>query len=61
MDQPNVVTKQREPWNKGKLVGQKSPLQTQGDLGYPHTAATGQLRPGPCPIRLGHRQQATGV
>ena len=24
MDQPNVVTQQREPWNKGKLVGQKS-------------------------------------
>lgn len=25
MDQPNVVTNQREPWNKGKFVGQKSP------------------------------------
>jgi hypothetical protein len=25
MDRANVVTKQREPWNKGKLVGQKSP------------------------------------
>ena len=27
MDQPNVVTQQREPWNKGKLVGQKSPFK----------------------------------
>ena len=27
MDQPNVVTHQREPWNKGKLVGQKCPFK----------------------------------
>lgn len=27
MDQPNVVTKPREPWNKGKLVGQKTPFK----------------------------------
>ncbi len=27
MDQPNVVTQKREPWNKGKLVGQKSPFK----------------------------------
>jgi integrase len=27
MDQLNVVTQQREPWNKGKLVGQKSPFK----------------------------------
>ena len=27
MDQPNVVTKPREPWNKGKLVGQKAPFK----------------------------------
>ena len=27
MDQPNVVTQQREPWNKGKLVGQKAPFK----------------------------------
>ena len=27
MDQPNVVTKPGEPWNKGKLVGQKAPFK----------------------------------
>ncbi len=27
MDQPNVVTQRREPWNKGKLVGQKTPFK----------------------------------
>jgi len=27
MDQPNVVTKLREPWNKGKVVGQKAPFK----------------------------------
>jgi integrase len=27
MDRINVVTQSREPWNKGKLVGQKAPLK----------------------------------
>jgi len=27
VDQPNVVTRPREPWNKGKLVGQKAPFK----------------------------------
>jgi hypothetical protein len=27
MDQINVVTQSRGPWNKGKLVGQKAPLK----------------------------------
>jgi len=27
MDQPNVATQHREPWNKGKLVGQKCPVR----------------------------------
>ena len=27
MDQTNVATQHREPWNKGKLVGQKSPFK----------------------------------
>ena len=27
MDQPNVVTKPGEPWNQGKLVGQKAPFK----------------------------------
>jgi hypothetical protein len=28
------VAQRREPWNKGKLVGQKAPFKPQGDLGY---------------------------
>ena len=28
-----------EPWNKGKLVGQKAPVQAQGDLGNSHLMA----------------------
>jgi hypothetical protein len=27
MEQHNVATRLREPWNKGKLVGQKSPFK----------------------------------
>ncbi len=27
MDQFNVAMNQREPWNKGKLVGQKTPFK----------------------------------
>jgi hypothetical protein len=27
MDQINVIPQSREPWNKGKLVGQKGPLK----------------------------------
>lgn len=27
MDQTNVATQHREPWNKGKLVGQKTPFK----------------------------------
>ena len=27
MDQPNISRQHREPWNKGKLVGQKSPFK----------------------------------
>jgi hypothetical protein len=27
MDQPHVATQHQEPWNKGKLVGQKSPFK----------------------------------
>lgn len=30
MYQPNVITQRREPWNKGKLVGQKLPLRRKG-------------------------------
>jgi hypothetical protein len=33
MDQPNVVTKPREPWNKGKLVGQKAPFKLKMERG----------------------------
>ena len=27
MDQTNVIAQSREPWNKGKHVGQKTPLK----------------------------------
>jgi len=29
MEQPTRITLSREPWNKGKLVGQKAPLKLQ--------------------------------
>jgi hypothetical protein len=35
MDQINVIARSQEPWNKGKLVGQKATFQAQGDLGDP--------------------------
>jgi hypothetical protein len=29
MDQPRTTADERRPWNKGKLIGQKSPLKAQ--------------------------------
>lgn len=29
MDQPRTIADERRPWNKGKLIGQKSPLKAQ--------------------------------
>jgi hypothetical protein len=29
-----------EPWNKGKLVGQKAPLRLKDILGDPHSSPT---------------------
>ena len=28
-----------EPWNKGKLVGQKPPAEAEGHLGDPHSSS----------------------
>jgi hypothetical protein len=34
----NTANAARQPWNKGKLVGQKKvPIQAQGDMGDSHT------------------------
>jgi len=57
MDQPNVVTKPREPWNKGKLVGQKAPFKLKEiwairirlRLGRERTFARGHAALGPRP------------
>ena len=45
------------PWNKGKLVGQKTPLQAERDLGHSRPSAARWSAPRTCPVQLGHRQQ----
>jgi len=45
------------PWNKGKLVGQKS-LSIERDLGYPYSSAIGEQNTRTGSIQSGHRQQA---
>ena len=54
METGNSLTSVREPWNKGKLVGQKT-VQAQRDLGDPHTLADGQPTPGIGTLQLGNR------
>jgi predicted dithiol-disulfide oxidoreductase (DUF899 family) len=44
MDQINVIARSQEPWNKGKLVGQKATFQAQGDLGDPREVGWKHIR-----------------
>jgi len=43
MDQPIPAAVRREPWNKGKLVGQKAPLnsRTFGQSACAYNSTTG--------------------
>lgn len=49
MDQLNVVKQQREPWNKGKLVGQKPPSNS-GKSGLSAYGCSSQIAPGTLPF-----------
>jgi hypothetical protein len=50
----------REPWNKGKLVGQGT-VQAKRDLGDPHSFANGEPMQGIGSLQLGDRQQASSL
>jgi len=54
MEQSSTAGQRREPWNKGKLVGQKSPLRLKD-------AADRQAYSRSCSVRFGHRQQVEGM
>ena len=41
----SITDPARKPWNKGKLVGPKDPIQTQGDMGDSHTTPNRQSVP----------------
>ena len=56
-----LTTTTREPWNKGKLVGQKTPIEAQRDLGDPRALADGEAVPGTCSFQFGNRQQASSM
>ena len=49
------------PWNKGKLVGQKNPSQTQGNLGYPGPASSLPANARISAVQSWHRQQVAGL
>jgi hypothetical protein len=48
-----------EPWNKGKLVGQKPP-EAARYLGHPNPAPARSPPARPSDVQPGHRQQAAG-
>jgi hypothetical protein len=54
----STFTTTRQPWNKGKLVGQKNPFQTKGDMGDSHKTPNRKSMSRSRPFQPGHRQQA---
>ena len=56
-----IASTHREPWNKGKLVGQKTPFKLKEIWGDPSAVADRESVPGSCSIQLGDRQQASGL
>jgi hypothetical protein len=61
MEQPIRIRLSREPWNKGKLVGQKAPLKLKEIWAIRVRFADFQPRSGLGVIRPGDRQQAAGL
>jgi len=51
---------QREPWNKGKLVGQKPPLKLR-EIWAPDSALNAGPQSRTRSFRCGDRQQASGL
>ena len=51
----------REPWNKGKLIGQEPPLQAKTCLVDPHPIADGGTDARLGNVQSGDRQQAAGL
>ena len=61
MEHPNAATPLREPWNKGKLVGQKAPFKLKDIWAIRiRLQITNRIRDLAL-FRLGHRQQVEGV
>lgn len=57
MEEFTFTALHRDPWNKGKLVGQKAPPQAQGHLGDPGSIAAFRPHPGLGVVRSGQRLQ----
>jgi hypothetical protein len=51
MESRESTSTARPPWNKGKIVGQKTPFKLKRDLGYPRAAATRGPLPGTRPVQ----------
>ena len=51
----------REPWNKGKLVGQKTTTEAKGYLGHSHPSPERSPATRPGHVQPGNRQQAAGL
>jgi hypothetical protein len=54
-------TPRREPWNKGKLIGQKPPLRPKTCLVDPYPIAHGGTDARLGDVQSGNRQQAAGL
>lgn len=56
-----IATRSRQPWNKGKLVGQTPPATTERYLGHPSKASNCGKNQGAGSLRSGHRQQTSSL
>lgn len=50
----------REPWEQGKIVGQKSPRSVK-DIWVLRATTDGAPNPGACTFQPGYRQQIAGL
>ena len=61
MDQLMPTASPREPWNKGKLVGQKTPLKLKNIWAIRVRLELSERTRGLDLVRSGHRQQIASV
>jgi hypothetical protein len=61
METITLTATTREPWNKGKLVGQKTPFKLKEIWAIRVRLQMGEPVPRSCPFQSGDRQQASSM